>query len=241
MSTRFAVMLAVLAVAVVVLGGFVVASGASGPGPSITEDANAANSNETAMGAQISSFMGASAAEANGSVENGMFSASFNASGETNRTAVVERRTGVLERRLERLRSQKAALIADRENMTRAAYVARMSALSGRIEALQESVNQTATFAAGVDANVSRLDRLGTKARNLTGPEIAELARNGTVGVGNPGRGPPNGTPGNGKGKGNDGNQGNGTDGNRGNGNDGDQGEGNDDDDGDQGSGGGSP
>jgi hypothetical protein len=235
-------------------GGFVMAS-------SNATDGNASTVNDTPMGTQISSFMGASAAAANGSVDNAMFSASFNATGPEDRPKAIETRTKSLEQRLERLQERKATLVANQENITRAAYVARMSAIAGQIESLKTAINQTSTLAETTGANVSNLETLKKEASNLTGQEIASLARNGTVGVGNPGRGPPNGTPGEGppdktpgegppngsdngtdQGEGNDGDQGEGNDGNQGEGNDGNQGQGNDGDqgqgnDGDQGEG----
>ncbi|HKL28768.1 MAG TPA: hypothetical protein VJ898_05805 [Natrialbaceae archaeon] len=197
MKTRLLVTVAV-ATLVATAGLFVGAPGGNVSAASNASDGNASDGNETSMGAQISSFMGVSTAAANGSVENGMFSASFNATAVDDRPTVVENRTDVLERRLERLQTRKAALIANRENMTRAAYVARMSAVVGQIESLQRAINQTTTFARATGADPSRLAHLKSEARNLTGPEVARLARNGTVGVGNPGRGPPNGTPGEG-------------------------------------------
>ena len=197
MKTRLLVTVAV-AILVATAGLFVGAPRGNVSAASNASDGNVSDGNETSMGAQISSFMGVSTAAANGSVENGMFSASFNATATDDRPTVIENRTEALERRLDRLRTRKAALVANRENMTRAAYVARMSAVVGQIESLQRAINQTTTFARATGADPSRLAHLKSEARNLTGPEVARLARNGTVGVGTPGRGPPNGTPGEG-------------------------------------------
>ncbi|MFT4891529.1 MAG: hypothetical protein ACI9YT_002462, partial [Halobacteriales archaeon] len=156
MKARLVVTVAVVAL-VAGAGMLVGGSGGSVSAGSSVSQTNASAGNGTSMGAQISSFMGATAAEANGSVENGMFAASFNATPPGNRTSVVENRTHVLERRLKRLQTRKAALIANRENMTRAAYVARMGALTGQIESLQAAINQTVQFAERTGANASRL------------------------------------------------------------------------------------
>jgi hypothetical protein len=206
MRGRFATTATIVAVvlAVGVAGVLVAVPDASGSAAPNTTGENASTTNETALGTQISSFMGASAAAANGSVENGMFSASVDdgSGGDAaadNRTALIDRRTDVLERRIDRLQARKAALIDDRENMSRTAYLAQMSAIAGQIESVRAAVNQTASHARTAGVEDPTLDRLRTEARNLTGPEIARLARNqSAVGLSDPDRGPPDDVPGDG-------------------------------------------
>ena len=64
-------------------------------------------SGETAgMGAQLTAFTQSSSIAVNESVENGMWKAGFNRSNASDRARLVSERSGVLERRLERLQRQ---------------------------------------------------------------------------------------------------------------------------------------
>jgi hypothetical protein len=152
-----------------------------------------ANESSASLGAQISSFMQASSAEANGSVDDGMWVASFNSTNESDRERVVNGRVASIERRLDRLQDRLEALENARENGTipEVAYVAQASRLNEQIDALTDSINETDEAARRVGVNDTRLDRLRTEASNMTGHEIARLARNLSV-VGPPaGAGPP--------------------------------------------------
>lgn len=146
------------------------------------------------LGADISSFMQSNVAQTDGAVETGMWSAAFN--GTENRSVrerLVERRTGELRSELAELRDEKAELLAEREdgNISETAYKARMSRLAGQINALEASINATSSRAQQVGADPEELATLRTDAKNLSGPEVAAVARN-VSGVGNGnGNGPP--------------------------------------------------
>lgn len=153
-------------------------------------------SNNTSLGLEISAFMQTSAAEVGGAVETGMWTAEFNeTSNRSVRVRLVERRTRELRSELTDLQERKQELIAQRDsaNVSDTAYQAKLSYLLGRIDALQTAINATAPRARAVNANVEAVAELRTKVRNLTGPEIAAIARNVT-GVSAGHAGPGNGT-----------------------------------------------
>lgn len=170
------------------------------------QSAAAANdsANNSSLGADISSFMQASAAEADGTVDTGMWTAEFDATeNESARAELVERRTDELRDRLNELQQRKEELTAEREagNVSETAYKAKISNLVGRIESLRSAINATEPRAERVGADAEELDTLRSQTENLTGPEIAAVARNvsgvdaanvsaGPGGVGN-GDGPP--------------------------------------------------
>lgn len=147
---------------------------------------------EDAFGQQIASFAQASAVDANGSADRGMWAAEVN--GSSDPEPVVTDRTETLERRLERLENQSVALQAQRGNGTisEVAYTARASALRVRMANLREAVNETDRTARRVGVNVTKLAELRRAASNMSGPEVAALARNIT----DTPRGPPEGVPG---------------------------------------------
>lgn len=145
-----------------------------------TATQNTTNESETAgMGAQLTAFTQSNSAAVNESVENGMWRAGFNQSNASDRARLVQNRTETLERRLERLQRQNATVQERYENgsLPEPAYIAQQSRLSARIDALRTAVNDTDAAAAQAGVNDSRLDRLRRSASNLTGPEVAAIAR----------------------------------------------------------------
>ncbi|WP_424017896.1 hypothetical protein ACOZ4N_18805 [Halorientalis pallida] len=194
-GTLLAVVAVVVGVALVAVPVF----GAVGGIAPASDGASAVQTNETnetasnvSIGARISSFMQASSAETDSSVEAGMWAAKFNRSDEGQRPAVVQSRIDRLERRSERLRERMSTLQAKYENGTipRVAYRAQASRLTAELDALGESINETGERARAVGVNTTQLDRLRTQARNLSGQEVAAVARE--LGVGRPDHaGPP--------------------------------------------------
>lgn len=130
------------------------------------------------FGTQISAFMQASSADTNGSVDSGMWQARFNASNDSRKTRVVTHRIDKLDRRLTRLEAELSTLEATHENGTRdVAYMARASRLTAKIDSLQRAINDTDDAATSVGVNTTRLDRLRTHARNMSGRDVAMVAR----------------------------------------------------------------
>ncbi|MFB6084767.1 MAG: hypothetical protein ABEJ94_11050 [Halorientalis sp.] len=193
LAVAVAVAVGVAVVAVPVLGavgGIAPASdGASAVQANRTDDGAAGN---VSFGVRIASFMQASSAAADSAVDAGMWAVRYNRSDGAERATVVRSRIDRLERRSERLRERMAALQTRYENGTipRVAYVARASRLTAQLNALGEAINETGERARAVGVNVSQLDRLRTAVRNMSGREVAAVARD--LGVGPPARaGPP--------------------------------------------------
>lgn len=155
---------------------------------------------EESYGAQVSSFMQSTAADANGSVERGMWDAAV--SDDADPAAAIDDRSRSLQARLDALERRSEALAAARANISGVAYTARASAIHAQIANLQAAVNQTMTTAERRGVNATRLDELRRAAGNATGPEIAAMARNITDAGGGPppwvDGGPPDDVPGNG-------------------------------------------
>lgn len=169
---------------------------ATTPGALLAATTQNDTANDSSLGADISSFMQSSAAEVGGAVETGMWSAAYDATeNRTVRSQLVERKTSDLRAELAELRERKQDLLAEREagNISNAAYKARVGQLVGQINALENAINATETRARDANANVENLTNLRTEASELSGPEVAAVARNlSGVGVANAGeRGPP--------------------------------------------------
>lgn len=141
---------------------------------------------EESYGAQVSSFMQSTAADANGSVERGMWDASV--SDDADPAVAIDDRARSLQARLDALERRSEALAAARANgsISGVAYTARASAIHAQIANLQAAVNQTMTTAERHGVNSTRLDELRQAAGNATGPEIAAMARNITDAGGGP-------------------------------------------------------
>lgn len=174
---------ALLAVAVLAVGGASAATQTNDTG-----DRNAS------LGADISSFMQASSAEAEGEVDDGMFDAALNRTDDPEkRRALVESRQKRLQQRQERL-AQRRAEISDGD-----APGVKAIALATHVEvgadSLERSANETDAVAREVGVNTTVLDEIRRNASQLRGPEVAALARNvaGNPPAGNaqPGEGGP--------------------------------------------------
>lgn len=183
-----------LAVAVVLL---VIAS-TVGVGATTAATGSAAATQETSnatqvapMGANISMFMQANAAQAQGTVENGMWVAAYaRTDNASERRALVERRVGSMNATLAELRAERRAIKDAYRNgtMDRVTYQARLSTVVGQLAALGEGIEETSERGRAVGVNRTRLDTLRTQARELGGGEVSRLARNLTEGRVPPGR-----------------------------------------------------
>ncbi|MFB6269690.1 MAG: hypothetical protein ABEH83_07085, partial [Halobacterium sp.] len=190
------------------------ADAAAGTADVQDDDATNETANETAPGAQLAGVVDVQGAEVEGEVEQRSFglrvaAANSNAS----KASVVAQQAQTLEAQLAALQERKAELEAARENGTisESRYRAEMAGLAARISTLKEMTNATAETAEGLPAdvlaergvNASAIERLRTAASNLSGPEVAAIARsiagppNGTIGPPtNVSDGPPFGPPG---------------------------------------------
>jgi len=165
------------------------------PSPNETDatDTNETNASDrpATFGAVVSSFMQTSAADAENEVEAGLFEARFDRSNASERARLVRQRATQLGDRIEELREERATLLeAGNVSVRERAEAARLAAQSS---GLADSIDRTvsAAQAANVELNRTRLDGLRSEARNLTGPEVAELARGLVDRKDGPPRGPP--------------------------------------------------
>lgn len=190
---------------VALLGAFAAAAPATAAGVADpVEDAGVAvqagpAANDTGMGGQVSSFMHAAAGGTAEDVQSGLWNAAYRNA--TNRSAVVEQRTADVDARLAALAAEKRTLVEARQNgtITQTEYRARMSAVVGRMAALNRSIDETERQARATGANVSKVHQLRDRTRNMSGPEVADVARSMAGGppAGSPG-GPPSVGPGDG-------------------------------------------
>ena len=161
-------LVAVLLLATVAVGGVIAQT--EQPTNETTERNNAS------FGATVSSFMQASSAEAEGEVDDGMFEASLS------RAESLEERRTLLEQRQERLEERKQRLANRRADFSTAdGPDVRSRAMATHVRAgaseLERSVNHTEQVAREVGVDTQRLEQIRTEARNLSGAEVAELAR----------------------------------------------------------------
>ncbi|MFB6211082.1 MAG: hypothetical protein ABEI76_06060 [Halobacteriales archaeon] len=230
--TRIAALIAtVVFLAVPVLGGVAASAAGTGLGehtsmPSpldgrtaqlASQATNDSNASAVPPGAQFAGVLGVQQAELDGEVEARIFGQRVAAAASNrSKAAVVANQSQRLQQRLEALQAQRESLRAARQNgsIDQGTFAARMATLNARSETLQRLANRTATTARGLPAatlaakgvNVTAIRTLQTKARTLTGPEVAAIARSiagPSVGkpigppasAGPPGGGPPGGGP----------------------------------------------
>lgn len=148
------------------------------PEPATETGARAANAS---FGAEISGFLLSTAAETNSHIDSGMWVVAFErAPNLTAKQQVIDRRTAVLDDRLDRIEARSGELFTDADNrsLTRRA---RRAGLAGEFSGLRAAINEaeTAATSAGVDA--SGIKQLGSEASNVTlPPTVAALeARRG--------------------------------------------------------------
>ncbi|WP_276252642.1 hypothetical protein [Halomontanus rarus] len=150
--------------------------------------------NET-TGADVSTFMQASAADADETVDAEMFIVAFENGDNETRTELVSERTTQLEAKLERLEADREELDEQEDELNPAARKAKLATLAVRISSLERAINETQPRAAEAGVDTAALEKLRTNASTLSGPDVAEIARN-ISGV-EPPRGPPEDVPGN--------------------------------------------
>lgn len=148
------------------------------PRPMATEPGEGAVSN-VSLGAHLSAFMQANAAQTSDSVETEMWAAGYaNATTTSSRKTIAISHRERLERRIEELRADKQALTEAMENGTisRVAYHARLGRLVGRLVALEHAFRvANRTNAPGL--NRSELQELRHRAAGLAGEDVSGMAR----------------------------------------------------------------
>lgn len=169
MNRGFAGVCLLVGLAVLGMAAFAAVAGTAGAADNAPE-----NGDNASLGAEISSFMQASSAEAAGDVEDGRFEAAMNRTDNaTEREALIEARQARLEARNDRLAEQRGAIgnspdVRNRSLATRIAVDAR---------GIERAANSTEPLAAEVGADTERIAKIRSDARTIRGPGIAELAR----------------------------------------------------------------
>jgi len=204
----------VLLVAALVVVGFaaptVVASPAATPadadGSSVVQEADGnETANETAPGARLAGVVNVQSAEVEGEVAERSFGLQLAAAkSNASKASVLANQTGDLSERITDLRDRKQELKAAREagDISEGRYRAEMARIASELSTANRLLNRTSDEArtlpasalanAGVDAE--SLNRLRESAGELSGPEIAEIARD----IGGPPTNRSVGPPGNG-------------------------------------------
>ncbi len=168
--------------------GAVLAIAVLGVAPGVAaQEANQTETGNVSFGAQVSAFMQSTAADANGTVDRGMWAQS--AANASNPGAVVSERARQLQERIDRLERRSAELSAQANGsgMADPVYTARASAVRAELANLRSAVDQTAATAQARGVDTDQLTTLRERAGNVRGPEVAAAARTLTSG----GQGPP--------------------------------------------------
>lgn len=186
-STRSVALLALIAVV-----GLLAAPAVSGAVVGAFTDGSGESTTESESNASVGTFMQASAADTENSVEAGIFKSKYDATDDDRRAAVVLERTGDLEERFDDLEAERAELREQRDDLHPGEYRARMAQLTVAIQSLERSIDRTEHRANETGVDSDRLTKLRENASKLTGQEVAELAR-GLAGDGHSGQG--NGPP----------------------------------------------
>lgn len=156
--------------------------GGGAPGAAATE--------EVGPGAHLAGVVGRQNASLNGEVERRALGVRLRAADTAReKAAVVAAQSASLEERLDRLQERKQTLTDRHENGTLAEgeYRAKMAVLAREIRSLQRLANTTAATTRDLPAealaahgvNATAVETLRSRARDLTGPEVAAVA--GTI------------------------------------------------------------
>lgn len=198
-----------------VTAGFAVASPVVGAAQenNTTEDNETEENESVAPGARLAGVLGAQQEEIKGEVEYRSFGHAIAAARSNGSKArIVANNTDQLQERLQQMEDRLETLNESLENgsISKGAYNAKATRLSAQIQTTERLLNRTADTARMLPpqarmehgVNVTQLDHLRSQVRNLSGPEVAAIARQmAGPGVGQqmgPRSGPPNGTPGQG-------------------------------------------
>ncbi len=138
--------------------------------------------NGSSPGTNVTEFMESSATETETTVETGLFNASYNNADDESREAIVTGQAETVENRIADLEDEKNELKENEDEMSSAAYNARMTRLTVQISSLENSIEAVEHRAGDLGLNMSGLDKLRSSADDLTGSSVVETATN-LVGV----------------------------------------------------------
>jgi len=192
-----------LAVAVAV---FVVAAGIAPLVAAATADSSTAPATEVQPGERLAGVVGVEGTDLQGDLERRAFGQRMAAANSSAAKAgVVATEVAALEDRLAELRDRKAALedAVDNGSMTQGEFAARMANLIAAERGMTTMLNETATAAADLpaevlaakDISVEAIETLKSEARNLTGAAVAAIAKEIAGPPDTPGNGSDRGSP----------------------------------------------
>jgi len=150
-------------------------------------ESNATN-DSVAPGEQLAGVVGVQGAELDGEVQSRAYGVQVaQAVGNDSRAAVAAAQLGDLETRLDELEQRRASLDEARANgsMSEGEYRARMARLAAETRTVERLANQTNETVRGLPAetlrsngiDASAIRALRDRSEDLTGPEVAEIAR----------------------------------------------------------------
>lgn len=158
--------------------------------PATAAQTNESTDNETDVdpGERLGGVVGVQEAEISGDLAERSFGIRIaKAASNDSKVAVVNETVGDLQQRLAEIREEKQRLRAARDNgsMSQGQYAARMAALSAESESVRSLATETETQSSQLPAdvlaangvNVSAIQTLKHDATNMTGPEVAAVAR----------------------------------------------------------------
>ncbi|ELY99312.1 hypothetical protein [Natrialba asiatica] len=189
------------------------AAGANGPSGGLqpqtqaqTNTATNANTDaaNTTTNTTVATFLQATSADAQSSVDSGLFDATYHATDTERRAALVTDRADEFEQRLAELEAEREELREREDSLSSAAYEARLTRLTVTIASLNRSIERTKSRGVAAGLDEERFETLQQTASDLAGPDIAATAQKvvgvdrhpgGGIGVTNgppADRGPPN-------------------------------------------------
>ncbi|MFP8951406.1 hypothetical protein ACLI4Z_00345 [Natrialbaceae archaeon A-arb3/5] len=148
-----------------------------------------AASNESEV--TVSSFMQSSAADAENTIESGLFETAYKSADNESRADVVTDRTESLQKKVSTLEAEREELQENEESLSSAEYHARMTQLTVQITMLDRTVDRMVPMATEAGVDRERLDVLRENASSLNGSEVRTVARGLGGFDAQPGNGPP--------------------------------------------------
>lgn len=157
-------------------------------GMSPAADSATQGDNGTAPGEQLSGVVGVQGAELDGALDQRAFTIQFTqAADNDSKAAVLADRLQAVDERLSELRERKSTIEArhDAGEITDGKFRAEMAKIATQVRLLSRAATQTERAAGGVSnaaleergVNATAIQTLKNRANELSGPEVAEIAR----------------------------------------------------------------
>ncbi|ELY90363.1 hypothetical protein C483_12663 [Natrialba hulunbeirensis JCM 10989] len=142
-----------------------------------SESGSDANSNATSPNTTVAEFMQSTSAEAEHAVDDGLFDARYETADNDSKSRLVDERATSFDTRLAELEAEREELRERQDELSTAAYQARLTRLTVEIASLNDSIDRTKPKGVAVGHDPTRFETLQENASSLTGPEVATTAR----------------------------------------------------------------